>query len=497
MSKTPDREENAGKTGSPEKGSGKALVSGTWAGIAVALVVILVFILAATFLKSLIFGLILAYFFLPLEKLFENRIFQFRPVKSVCHALGILYEPVRKLRVRIARAKEPSEKERDEAERARLVTASTIAALVTVFLGIVLVLMLVVVLLIPNAVRFGNHLSQWASTSTLVMRAEKALTDWIDSETSGSSGAKTADKSSAVKSSKDKSSKDTPSNPSSEGTAHSFSSFRDMISSLRPAVREYLQKNYKEFAGVMVTQGKGVLSGIISMATSLGVFAFDVLLCVFFFFYFLHGMAYYMSRASSSGEDDSVGAWYVRGIFGSNWMPSVTEASRREAIEIIDRIALMLRRWIRGYLWIIIIETILYVTAFSLFSVPYAPLLAMVAGLTILLPFLGPVGSFLLTVLVCITFGGPNTAGMLVGVCLTYVTINGIIEQLFLYPSLVGGAIGLTTLETIIVVLLGGLFAGIAGMIFAVPTAAIIKYLIPMIYHVWCNRKTGESAPEK
>ncbi len=487
MEKSTGREEVAGRTASPKKHSGKNSVSGTWAGIAVALVVILVFILAATFLKSLIFGLILAYFFLPLEKFFENRFFQFRPVKSVCRACGFLYEPVRKLRVRIAGGKEPSQEEKSETERARLVTASTIAALVTVFLGTVLVLMTVAVLLIPNAVRFGNKITQWASNSTLGMRAEKALADWIDFETaSAAPGAKNAAGSSGAK----------PAGHPSNGNTHSFTSFRDLIASVRPAVREYLQKNYKEFAGVLFTQGRGVLSGIISIATRLGVFAFDLLLCIFFFFYFLHGMAFYMSRASSAGETESVGSWYVRGIFGSNWMPAVSEASRREAIEIIDRIALMLRRWVRGYLWIIIIETILYVTAFSLFSVPYAPLLAVVAGLTILLPFLGPVGSFLLTALVCITFGGSNTFGMLLGVCLTYIVINGILEQLFLYPSLVGGAIGLSTLETIIVVLLGGLFAGIAGMIFAVPTAAIIKYLIPMIYRVWRNRKSGEPSPE-
>lgn len=495
MAKSTGREEAAERTVSVKKHSEENSASGTWAGVAVALVVILLFILAATFLKSLIFGLILAYFFLPLEKFFEHRFFQLRPVKSVCRACGFLYEPIRKLRIRIAGGREPSQKEKAEAERARLVTASTIAALISVFLGLFLALTAIAVLLIPNAMRLGNKMTQWAGSSAVVLRAEKAITKWIDSETS--SAAKAPGKVSPSAPPADKASAAPHAETSSEVSVDSFTSFRDFLAKVRPAVREYLQKNYREFAGVLFTQGKGVLSGIISLATKLGVFAFDLLLCVFFFFYFLHGMAYYMTSASSSGQEESVGSWYVRGIFGTNWMPAVSEASRREAVEIIDRIALMLRRWVRGYLWIIIIETVLYITAFSLFSVPYAPLLAMVAGMTILLPFLGPVASFLLTVLVCITFGGPNTAGMLVGVCLTYAVINGIIEQLFLYPSLVGGAIGLTTLETIIVVLLGGLLGGIAGMIFAVPTAAIIKYLIPMIYHVWRNRKSATPSPEK
>ena len=39
-----------------------------------------------------------------------------------------------------------------------------------------------------------------------------------------------------------------------------------------------------------------------------------------------------------------------------------------------------------------------------------------------------------------------------------------------LFPYFVGEALGLTLIETIIVVLLGGLFAGMPGVIFAVPT---------------------------
>ena len=60
--------------------------------------------------------------------------------------------------------------------------------------------------------------------------------------------------------------------------------------------------------------------------------------------------------------------------------------------------------------------------------------------------------------------------------------MNMVIEQLFLYPAFVGEALGLNTLETIAVVLLGGLMAGLTGVIFAVPAASIIKYLIPKIY---------------
>ena len=117
-------------------------------------------------------------------------------------------------------------------------------------------------------------------------------------------------------------------------------------------------------------------------------------------------------------------------------------------------------------------------------------ILAVIAGCTILLPFIGPIVSFVLTAAVCIALlESTHLMTALIGISLTYLIINGILEQLLFYPSLVGEAIGLTTLETIIVVLIGALCAGITGMIFAVPAAAVLKFLVPKIYRIWIPKK--------
>ena len=100
-----------------------------------------------------------------------------------------------------------------------------------------------------------------------------------------------------------------------------------------------------------------------------------------------------------------------------------------------------------------------------------------------LLPYIGPFASIATTVLVCFAIGNMSMLSIL-GVFAVYGLILSC-DQFFLYPSLVGEALGLNALETIIVVLLGGLFAGITGMIFAVPTASVLKYLIPKIYSCW------------
>jgi len=72
---------------------------------------------------------------------------------------------------------------------------------------------------------------------------------------------------------------------------------------------------------------------------------------------------------------------------------------------------------------------------------------------------------------------------MLLAVIICYLIYNGIIEQFILYPAVIGDSLGLSTLETIIVVLLGAVFAGIPGMIFALPAASVAKFIIPQIYH--------------
>ena len=133
-------------------------------------------------------------------------------------------------------------------------------------------------------------------------------------------------------------------------------------------------------------------------------------------------------------------------------------------------------------------ETILYALIFIPFNVPFWPILALIAGSTILLPFLGPVLAAVLSVVVTIIFAQEGVVMPIIGIGLAYLLIHVILEQLLLYPVLVGEAIGLTLVETIIVVLLGAVVSGISGMILAVPAAALLKLLAPLFYETLNKR---------
>ncbi len=442
----------------PEEKLSGVLRSGTGAGILVALAVIAIFILAATFLKSLVFGIILACFFLPLEKFFEKKFLQWRGVRMFCSLSETLTAPFRYLRDRLAGKKQCTPEEAAEKQRRILIARACITSSLTFVLALVLIFLVLGYLLIPAAVSTGNKIKQSQSLKQTLERIEHAVNPPNGPEENQPEG-------------------DHP--KAEKPTEEKDASFRHFVQTLRQAVPEYLEKYHKDIANLAFKSGRGLLAGFISMISSFGTFAFNLLLTIFFFFFFLQRLALFKS---GSRENQSFGNWCVRGIFGTRWMPEVSEISRREAVGIIDWITDMFVKWIRGYLWIILIEIPLYLISFSLWNVPYAPVLAVLSGMTILLPYLGLVCNVALTTTVCLVFCTDHVAGTLIGVYLTYLVVNGILEQLFLYPRLVGGALELTTVETIIAVLLGGLIAGIPGMILAVPAAAILKFLVPKIY---------------
>lgn len=437
------------------------------AGVIAAIVILLLFVLTALYLKSLIFGIIAAYFFLPLEKFFE-RMFQTTPMRGADIFFRLLLSPVTRLRRKLAGEHIPTEEEKQKAERNRLVMKSTGAMFIALAVALVLILFTSANMIIPAATNAGKSIKHWATESPMLKQADEKLSSLIsEKKPETNAGGKTPTLQEPEK------------NPQINAEEKALS-LREFAQKLRTWIHGYVKENRSELAQLAFSKGRGLIGFLLDTASRLGTFAFDLLLFFFFFLFFTVKMASF----GTGGEKSDIGRWCVHAIFNSPWMPKTSDHVRNEAAEIINSIALMFNRWVRGYISIVLIETAIYTILFSAFSVPNAFPLAFAAGMTIFLPFIGPLASFALTVAVCLCFCETHLIITLIGVCLSYLLINGLLEQLFLYPTLVGGAIGLTTLETIIVVLLGGLLGGITGMILSVPAAAVLKFLIPKIYRI-------------
>ena len=104
--------------------------------------------------------------------------------------------------------------------------------------------------------------------------------------------------------------------------------------------------------------------------------------CRFFFSFFLGKLAAFRQR---NGAEVKEGDYLVQSLFETSWLPTTSEETLQSAAEVINEVFFKLKTWVRGYMWIIIIETVIYVTAFLLLGVPYAIPLGMLAGLTVLL----------------------------------------------------------------------------------------------------------------
>ena len=432
------------------------------AGVLAALVIIFIFILMATFLKSVLFGIILAYFFLPLQKWYADSFFHNGFVARVVNFIESCFKPFEMITAKIRKmfSKESieetpdTEEECQEKKRLSLLRRSCHATVLTVAL---------------SAVAIGI-IATWVS-SNYYTAAKETITE-VNEESKKEPG---KGPSHFVGNLLDRLNPDLMNFPfvaKSVKAIEDFLADEDQMNDIKAKVNE----NFGGIVGVITN----ILGGMVT-------FLLNALLTLFFFSFFLDKMAEFQLK---SEQQKSMGDYLVESIFESGWMPKTSIDTRKTAAGIIDIITLKLQTWVRGYLWIIIIESIVYISVFLMLGVPYALILGGIAGLTVLLPFLGPLASAILTLGVCVITGSVSAA-LLVTIIVFYFIMNMIIEQLFLYPALVGEALGLNTLETIAVVLLGGVMAGLTGVIFAVPAASIIKYLIPKIYNT-----LSDSAPK-
>ena len=417
-------------------------------GLIASVVVIGIFVLTATFLKAVLFGLILAYFFQPLQQRYQSSFLENGLMARLIDLAKLVFvRPFAWIMGKVSGLfhKTPTEPEvsaSGDAAIQQAISRSCNAAVLTV--SGVLVLILVGVVLLTLSVKPKKIDTDKARTQMAAVAGKAGSLPLVGEEA--------------------KKLQATLNDP------EEFAALRERIFA-RAQEDEATQKSLMGGASKALGAVVGVLSAV-------GTLALNTLLSIFFFSFFLGKLAAFRQR---NGAEVKEGDYLVQSLFETSWLPTTSEETLQSAAEVINEVFFKLKTWVRGYMWIIIIETVIYVTVFLLLGVPYAIPLGMLAGLTVLLPFLGPMVSVVLTVGTCVVTGHADPT-LLVLVGSTYVIMNMVVEQLFLYPAFVGEALGLNILETLIVVLLGGLFAGLAGMIFAVPVASVLKFLIPRLY---------------
>ena len=151
-------------------------------------------------------------------------------------------------------------------------------------------------------------------------------------------------------------------------------------------------------------------------------------------------------------------------------------------LDIYDHVSWQLAHFIRGR----IIEAMLIGTVvwfgLSLTDIRYAPLLGVIAGVTNLVPYIGPiVGMVPGLVIALVDLGvGPEFWWIF---CVYLLIAQVILDNFILIPVLISRVSNLHPLWVILAIVMGGKLYGVLGMIIGVPIASVIKIAIIEVRH--------------
>jgi predicted PurR-regulated permease PerM len=150
---------------------------------------------------------------------------------------------------------------------------------------------------------------------------------------------------------------------------------------------------------------------------------------------------------------------------------------RTDFDQIWRRIRKMLYAYMRGQLIIAALIGIFCGIACAIFGLADPVALGLIAGITALIPYIGPFIGAVPAILVGLA-GAPYKA---VVIAIAYLLITNVILNI-VYPKIVGDAVRLSPILVIVAFIAGFSWAGILGMFVAVPLAATLRILFDHIY---------------
>lgn len=138
----------------------------------------------------------------------------------------------------------------------------------------------------------------------------------------------------------------------------------------------------------------------------------------------------------------------------------------------------LLSAFVRGQLLVCAILAVLYSIGLSLIGIDLAVVVGTLAGITFIIPYVGTILGIIFSVFLAILKFHDLLHPLL---CLGWFGIVQALEGAIITPKIVGDRVGLHPVTTILALLVGGQLFGIAGMILAVPAAAVLKVFAGML----------------
>ncbi|MGL5513823.1 MAG: AI-2E family transporter [Sporomusa sp.] len=154
-----------------------------------------------------------------------------------------------------------------------------------------------------------------------------------------------------------------------------------------------------------------------------------------------------------------------------------------KAITVVEEMAIVVSNYIRGQVLISIIIGLMVFCGMHFLGVEYPLVLGLLATLTETIPIIGPIVGAIPAILLAY-LASPVLA---IKVAVFYIILHQI-ENHLIVPNIMGHTIALHPTMIIISLLIGGHLYGIAGMILAVPVAALLKVILRHLWYLNDNK---------
>jgi predicted PurR-regulated permease PerM len=160
---------------------------------------------------------------------------------------------------------------------------------------------------------------------------------------------------------------------------------------------------------------------------------------------------------------------------------------RRDGKEVIGEIDAALSGFIVGRVIITCLLGVLLYIGFLLIGLPYSLLLAVIATVLNIIPYIGQ----FLGAIPCLIVAFIDAPSMIIWV-IVVTLIAQQIESSFLSPHIYGKRLDVHPLTTIILLLVAGDIVGILGVILAIPAYMVVKIIVIRIYKLFLAEKFEE-----
>ncbi len=214
----------------------------------------------------------------------------------------------------------------------------------------------------------------------------------------------------------------------------------------------------RSFGQVIVEQASGIVGGAVPFLTGVADFALNVIIVAVLSIYLL-----------------------LDGGRAINWLRHNAPMMQREQTGFfLDTLNRVIGGYIRGQIIMSSLVGLFVGVGMTLFGVPYAVLLGVVAFILEFIPIIGTILSGVICVLIALS------KGWLIAVfVLIYFVVVHILEGDILAPRIVGKAVGVHPAVSMFALLAGAELFGIWGAVLGSPLAGVIQAILVTVWQNW------------